>query len=315
MESKQRLIQTPMPGWLRVLAKGIRLLPRGRYRAAHFLPRRKLGTFVSRTQLAGVGFSFGCVPLDDIAWEAAILGSYSPVETVVLAGLLKPGMRFVDVGANWGYFSLLAAALVGPTGRVIGLEPHPGIFQRLAENAALNAFSHLVAANVAATSNDLGAELQPFDPLATNQGTSRLVTGNQPPGGAIHVGTRILGELLREHGIGTVDVLKIDIEGGESTVIPTLIQDLGQARYKSILLELHPSNIVGGESGAKQLVAMILAQGYTGYRLLFDVASTHRAAYGQVRRWTELIEPFSMTDSLDLWPHLLLTAPGNTVVR
>ena len=53
--------------------------------------------------------------------------------------LLGPGMVVVDVGANWGYFTLVCAHLVGRTGRVIALEPHPRLASMLAENVAENA--------------------------------------------------------------------------------------------------------------------------------------------------------------------------------
>ena len=67
-------------------------------------------------------------------------GHYSPDETRVLACLMDACDDFVDVGANYGYFSLLAAAREGPSVSVIALEPNPelaGLITRSAEHNCL----------------------------------------------------------------------------------------------------------------------------------------------------------------------------------
>jgi FkbM family methyltransferase len=61
-------------------------------------------------------------------------GYYEPELTELLVRTLRPGMRFVDVGAHFGYYSLLASRLVGPTGLVESFEPIPRTFRVLAHN-------------------------------------------------------------------------------------------------------------------------------------------------------------------------------------
>src|SRR6185436_6075060 len=51
------------------------------------------------------------------------MGAFEPKETALATRWLRPGMTFVDVGANVGYFTLLAASRVGPSGRVHAIEP------------------------------------------------------------------------------------------------------------------------------------------------------------------------------------------------
>src|SRR5947209_12723871 len=53
------------------------------------------------------------------------MGCYEPVNTVLFKRILRPGGTAVDVGANIGYFTLLAATLVGKTGKVVAAEAHP----------------------------------------------------------------------------------------------------------------------------------------------------------------------------------------------
>ena len=72
----------------------------------------------------------------DGVWEEAI--------TAVFRSLVAPGMTVVEVGANVGYFTLLAAELVGPRGRVHAFEPDPELFELLRDNVEVNAFDHRV---------------------------------------------------------------------------------------------------------------------------------------------------------------------------
>ena len=65
-------------------------------------------------------------------------GAYEIEIVALLRELLRPGDTFVDVGANIGYLSCVAAGLVGPSGRVISFEPAPGCFSRLDVTRAAN---------------------------------------------------------------------------------------------------------------------------------------------------------------------------------
>lgn len=66
------------------------------------------------------------------------LGLYEPEKTHELCSLLRPGMTFIDVGANKGDFTLLAAKCVGETGRVIAFEPAPENCKWIRESIAAN---------------------------------------------------------------------------------------------------------------------------------------------------------------------------------
>ena len=80
----------------------------------------------------------------------------------------------VDVGANWGYFSLLAAAIVGREGRVISLEPDPRHFAALQANVRLNGFSQVRPIPKAAGAAYGVATLAGYDDGPANRGVSRL---------------------------------------------------------------------------------------------------------------------------------------------
>src|SRR5262249_8726257 len=84
-------------------------------------------------------------------------GYIEPAMTRVLLERLRPGMVFVDVGAHYGYYSLLASQAVGPAGAVLAVEPARRTFQILRRNVARldNVTAHQVAAQAATGTMDL----------------------------------------------------------------------------------------------------------------------------------------------------------------
>ncbi|MBV9812943.1 MAG: FkbM family methyltransferase, partial [Acetobacteraceae bacterium] len=76
--------------------------------------------------------------------------NYERDVTAVIRRLLRPGMGVIDVGANIGYFTMLAASLVGSTGYVIAIEPNPDNAKLLEASRRANGFSHVTVCQTAA---------------------------------------------------------------------------------------------------------------------------------------------------------------------
>src|SRR5687767_1442698 len=91
----------------------------------------------------------------------------------VIRRLLKPGMRFVDCGANIGYFTLLAAKLVGAGGRVDAIEPDPQNRRRLVENLRRNGMGDVVRVHDVAVSSR-AATVTLYHPGRGNHGQASL---------------------------------------------------------------------------------------------------------------------------------------------
>ena len=83
-------------------------------------------------------------------------GIWEPHETSLILDLLQPGDTFLDVGANIGYFSILAAAAVGEAGSVMAYEPDPENYRLLQANVELNALRPRVISTAAALSDANG---------------------------------------------------------------------------------------------------------------------------------------------------------------
>lgn len=119
---------------------------------------------------------------------------------------LRPGMTVVDLGANLGVFATRAAKRVGPSGRVVAVEPHPDNFRRLKANGERNGLANLACVNAAAGDHEGEARL-----FVHERGINHsLVRGS---GMSVPVRLTTVDALVAELGLTRVDFLKVDIEG------------------------------------------------------------------------------------------------------
>jgi FkbM family methyltransferase len=299
-----------LPLWVALSRRAVRALPRGRYPLMSWLCRRPSRPFVATLDVARPPLSFVCDLRDAIAREACFMGHYEPQETSVVRSLLEPGGCFVDVGANWGYFSLLAAGLVGESGRVVALEPHPSLFATLEENVGRNRLAQVTALRVAAADRDGEMNLAGYNRDGENSGLSRLTDEPDPSAPNFNVPTRLLEHVLDEQGVGSVDLLKMDIEGGEGLVLPTLGRGLSSGRYRYILLELHPAALARQGRDGAALVELLLGRGYRAWRIDHSREASRRAAYRLPASPGSFLLPLDSPGALTDWPHMLFCAPG-----
>lgn len=139
---------------------------------------------------------------------------YEP-ELAYLERILLPGGVFIDVGANFGVYTLVASKLVGTSGRVIAFEPTAQSFAILRQNIALNRFSNVLAFQLALSQTSGKAWLyHARDPVGNSLGKDPLW---REEGEEVQI--EALDNLLEENGIDRVDGIKIDVEGAEELVL------------------------------------------------------------------------------------------------
>ena len=126
-------------------------------------------------------------------------------------------MIFVDIGANIGYYTLLAARLLNGTGKVVAIEPDSGNFRLLSLSVQANAYTNVIAVQKAASNRTGRTRLFLDEKLI---GIPSLSEDNLSTrgGGHVYVNTVTLDSLLRDLAIEKVDVMKIDVEGAEGLV-------------------------------------------------------------------------------------------------
>jgi FkbM family methyltransferase len=161
----------------------------------------------------------------------------------LLPRLLAPGSVFIDVGANIGFLTILAARLVGPEGRVVAFEPHPGAAARLRTGLAVNG----VAAIVEVVEAALGAQ---DDAAARLHLTDDSVLSSTDPGRAplrhdfafvraIDVRSVTLDSWLRPRRdlLGRIAAIKVDVEGTEEDVLAGMAETLAANPQAAVILE------------------------------------------------------------------------------
>jgi FkbM family methyltransferase len=299
----------PAPWWLGTASRVIRRLPAGRYRASAMLARVAVRPFMSRTPAMLGELAFQVDWDDRIARDVCLMGVYEPQETALLRTLLRPGMTCVDVGANWGYFTLLAAHLTGVQGTVLALEPDPRLFPTLRQNVDANGLEQVEVLQLAASDTSESRWLEGHDRRDGNRGTSHLVHALRDEASSFRVETSTIDALLDVRNVRTVDLLKMDIEGGEALALRGMRNGLAAQRYTRILLELHPTMLGEHGSSVGEIVSLMLDAGYRGWWIDHSDQAVRRASYARRVRLSEYLRPIDATAPTDAWPHTLWAAP------
>jgi FkbM family methyltransferase len=178
------------------------------------------------------------------------LGCFEREETRLLLRYLRPGMRVVDVGANVGYFSFLSAARVGPSGRVLAVEPSPQAHAALRRAVDDNRLSQVRVVN-AALGRSPGATGLFVPPAALgNHAPSMIPTDGWE---AVRVPVVRLDDLLTEHNLPQVDLLKIDVEGYELEVLAGAETAFRAGRVRAVLCEFNDNLLRKAGASADRL--------------------------------------------------------------
>lgn len=167
---------------------------------------------------------------------------------------LKPGMRAVDVGANFGVYTISMARLVGAEGRVWAFEPTPATGDYLRQSIDLNGL-HSVELYHAAVSDQDGSVS--FSLGAHSELNSVAAVG--APGNLIEVRAVTLDRMAAECDWGAVDFVKLDVEGHESEAVQGG-RNFFSACSPLIMLEI--------TNRPERAVLLLEELGYTYYRLL-----------------------------------------------
>ena len=164
------------------------------------------------------------------------LGAYEREETALVRRWLRPGMTFLDVGANLGYFTLLASRLVGPTGRVIACEPSPGLHAALVatlRDNALPATVHQLGLG------DVDGEVTLYETPESHHNLTPSMLPSSDAASAVSVPVRRLDDCLDAWNVPKVDLLKIDVEGYEPRVFAGAERSLASGRIRALMCEFN----------------------------------------------------------------------------
>ena len=258
-------------------------------------PLRPLANWAIRQLLpAQVNFGEAVVvlnPDDPVVSGALHFGVYEKAETKFFQTACRKGMTFLDVGANIGYYTALAARAVGPTGKIIALEPDPESFKYLEQTIAANGTENVQAFPVAAS--DSSATL-PLYISADNRGDNRLYAPSESRQ-QVEVKAVATDALLAENKIDTVDLIKIDVQGYEPKVIAGLRNTIARSPNLTLLTEFWPKGIRDAGGDPQDFLNTLRDLGLTLHELKADGELTELTddadliARHQGRRYTNLV--------------------------
>jgi FkbM family methyltransferase len=233
--------------------------------------RRRIGKIVFEYDLADYR---GTAPM--------YFGSYALLVVNAMQRYLRPGDVFLDVGANIGYLSAVAARLVGPQGQVHAFEPVPAYFVRLGRLAALNP-EYLIAANPCAAGETPGictmyVTLEP--------GQSTLVRSYKVEPeilSTIDVPVVRLDSYLKQNQIERVALIKIDAEGFELPILRGLRNYFESCRHRpAIICEIAPRAYPLMGRSVSELAGFMAEFGYTARDLVDGVTPVDLGAIEHV---------------------------------
>jgi FkbM family methyltransferase len=170
--------------------------------------------------------------------------------------LIRPGDTVLDLGVNHGVYTLVAAAAVGPTGKVIGFEAQSRMHRLATMSCLINGFRHIVTLHNKAVSNESGPVTIYVNDLNPS-GSSLDKTRADRDTGAVIDAVR-LDDFLPDL---TVDVVKCDIDGWDGCAIVGMRDMLARSKNVKLMIEWYPKGLLGSPVGPQALIDAVSALG------------------------------------------------------
>jgi FkbM family methyltransferase len=181
--------------------------------------------------------------------QALRRGEIESLMANLFANVIRPGMVVLDIGAFVGWYTLLAARQVGDDGKVYAFEPDPRNYELLSENLRLNQFDSRVIRLPMAVSDKAG--IQRFYLHGGDQSRSSLIPSSG--GDKSTTATSIVLDDIRPKL--KVDVIKMDIEGGEVNALRGMRETLTSAdRTVKLFIECNPGSLQFAGESAQSLL-------------------------------------------------------------
>jgi FkbM family methyltransferase len=149
----------------------------------------------------------------------------------------KTGDIVIDVGAAFGFYTIMASKRVGQQGKVVAIEPQPNILEMLNRNIKLNELTNIITLNYAVYSERGKVRLYSNYSIIQERAGQSLQS-------FIEVSADTLDNLLRQVGIDEANWIKVDVEGAELEVLKGAAGILSRSSDISILVEVHSPDLL-----------------------------------------------------------------------
>ncbi len=211
------------------------------------------------------------IDLRDYTQRGMFYDAYETQELNFMATVLRPGDIVLDVGANVGIFTLVAAKAVGPSGSVHAFEPVPGNWERMQENVQLNGFTNVTLNRSAVRDHPGTVALGINAEMARTSGasTSGFFTVSQMVDAVIEVTAP--AETIDDYASDKlaklpIRLVKIDVEGSEPSVLAGMSSVLHAHRIDIVMIEVNLYGLARNGSRILDVVDPLRTAGYELYR-------------------------------------------------
>lgn len=197
-----------------------------------------------------------------VSQELILSGKWEEYETSLFKQNIKKGDVILDIGAHIGYYTLIAADIVGDKGKVYAFEPDPRNFTLLERNIQENGYKNVVLINKAVA--DRTGNLRLF--LNTeNTGDHRIYKVSDKRR-SIKIQSITLDDFFKDKN-KKVDMIKMDIQGSEVRAFKGALKLIKQNQNIKILTEFWPYGLKLSGSSAKEYVRLLIRNNFR----LFDL--------------------------------------------
>src|SRR5216684_1948368 len=222
--------------------------------------------------------SWFSLDLSDYIQRHIYAGSFEREESGIVRKMVHTGMTFVDVGANVGYYTALAAQLVGPTGSVFSFEPSAYAFPRLSRMIEINRLTCARAINCGLS--DIAGEALLFgavDDDFYDIHTATMVPNDNPHRAVVR--TETLDRMAEQLNIKQIDFLKIDVDGFEPVVLQGAARLIANGRISNIMLECAEYWFKRMNTSAAETVGHLRSKGFSRISRIERSGSDDLATY------------------------------------
>ena len=190
-------------------------------------------------------------------------GFYEKYETALFKSVVRKGMVVVDIGANIGYYTLLASHLVGREGKVFAFEPDPSNYELLLKNIEINACTNVLPVQKAIFSESGRMKLF-LD--KSNLGGHSLSEANVNNSSSIIVGVTRLDDFFKNIDY-KIDVVKMDVQGLEMNVLKGMTDTINQNANLKIITEFWPIGLQNAGSSPLGFLKKLADFDFVLYRI------------------------------------------------
>jgi FkbM family methyltransferase len=197
---------------------------------------------------------------------AVLHGGFELAERAFVSRFLRPGMTVLDIGAHHGLYTLLASKAVGPSGQVIAFEPSPRERKALRLNVRLNRCKNVLIQELALGNEEGETSLHVVDHLETGCNSLRPPA---LPGSISLVSVRVmsLDQWLAAHDLQSVDFIKLDVEGGELSVLQGAQRLLERRPRPVMLAEVQDIRTKPWGYRGRDIIDFLSGRGYKWFRV------------------------------------------------